>query len=180
VLRQVAYLAAADELLKVRPAADALQSAGREPVWYAEAQKELVLPHPVVLSAQERRAPQVLRQRAHVEQVLPVLQLAQSRPGMRQVLPVSPVQAPHPSRDVLPVREVPRVDEAQRAPQVSRLPGQPVASPQVSPVLSQRLRRPLLPLPRLATGDGLFRRLQQGWSSSESSSRSRQSPAKDQ
>jgi hypothetical protein len=144
------------------------------------------LPHQVALSAQERRTPQVLRLPAHVEQVLPVLELAQSRPWKRQVVPVSPVQAPHLSPDVLPVREALRVDEAQREPQVSRLPalvqrllGQPVASPQVSPVLSQRLRL-LLPLPRLATGDGLFRRLPQGWSSSESSSRLRQSPAKDQ
>jgi hypothetical protein len=145
------------------------------------------LPHQVALSAQERRTPQVLRLPAHVEEVVPVLELAQSRPWKRQVVPVSPVQAPHLSPDVLPVREAPRMDEAQREPQVSRLPvlvqrlvGQPVASPQVSPVLSQRLRRLLLPLPRLATGDGLFRRLQQGWSSSESSSRLRQSPAKDQ
>jgi hypothetical protein len=80
VRRQVAYLAVADELLKARPAAGAWPPAARELARCAEAQKELVLSHQ--LSVQGSRAPQVLRLLAHAEQVSPVLQSAQRRPGM--------------------------------------------------------------------------------------------------
>lgn len=163
--------------MKVRLAEDAPQSAVLERARYAEAQTELVLPQRQ--SAQPAQAQQVSWLLVHAEQALLALQLVQAQP-------VSLARAPHLPRDVRLVDVVRRVHGAPRVLQVSpralvqRPLERTVGLPLASLVLSTLLRRLPLPPQRHAIGGGPFQPLQQGWSSSESSSRLRQSPAKDQ
>ena len=160
---------------------DALQSVVPGSAQCVEVRLELVLQQRLAQPALE---PQALAVSRLLADVVPV-PLAQARPAVRSAPPVSP-ERPQ-LQDALPVGEVQRGREVLWALQVSppralaqRPPERPVASAQAWPVPSLPLR-PLLLLPqRHAIAVGPFRRLQQGWSSSESFSRLRQSPAKDQ
>lgn len=183
--QRAACLAAADELWAALPAEDAPQSAVLEPARYAEARKEPVLAQLQGRSVQESRALLVLQLLADAEQGLPALQRGPARPEVRWVPMASRAQAQQQLWAVpLPVHELAQAHgvlpvSLQRVP-ARRPPVLAQVSPQASQVPSPPLRLPLLPPQRLATGGGLFRRLQRGWSSSASFSRLRQSPAKDQ
>lgn len=184
-LKQVACPAVAGELWEALPAEDARQSAVLGSAQGAEVAPELVLQPGWAQPVREPQAVQVLRLLGHAVQGPPVLQRVLARPEARWVPLVSRAQAQHLSRAVpLPVHELPQAHgvllvSLQR--ELVRRPTElPVASAQAWPVPSLPLPRLLLLPQRHATAAGPSRRLQRGWSSSESFSRLRQSPAKDQ